>query len=89
MRTIQAAQITDVVRRLCIRANCHLTEDVKNCICQCRSHPSPCPPIPWAIHATRRAGITHTISSSCFGESSNDNSRHQSPRAHSLGRRRE
>ncbi len=37
MRTIQAAQITDVVRQLCIRANCHLTEDVKSCIRQCRA----------------------------------------------------
>ena len=37
MRTIQAAQITDSVRRLCIQANCHLTEDVKNCIRQCRA----------------------------------------------------
>ena len=37
MRNIQAAQITDVVRRLCIQANCHLTEDVKDCIRQCRA----------------------------------------------------
>ena len=37
MRVIQAAQITDVVRRLCIQANCHLTEDVKSCIRHCRS----------------------------------------------------
>ena len=36
MRTIQAAQVTDVVRKLCIQANCHLTEDVKSCIRQCR-----------------------------------------------------
>ena len=37
MRIIQAAQVTDVVRRLCIQANCHLTEDVKNCITACRA----------------------------------------------------
>ena len=37
MRNIQAAQITDAVRRLCIQANCHLTEDVKNCIRNCRA----------------------------------------------------
>ena len=37
MRNIQAAQITDAVRRLCIQANCHLTEDVKGCIRQCRA----------------------------------------------------
>jgi len=37
MRVIQAAQITDIVRTLCIRANCHLTEDVKSCIRHCRS----------------------------------------------------
>ena len=32
MREINAAQITDTVRRLCIDANCHLTDDVKSCI---------------------------------------------------------
>ena len=37
MRNIQAAQITDAVRRLCIQANCHLTEDVKGCIRNCRA----------------------------------------------------
>ncbi len=37
MRIIQATQITDVVRRLCIEANCHLTEDVKSCIRNCRA----------------------------------------------------
>ena len=37
MRNIQAAQITDTVRRLCIQANCHLTEDVKGCIRNCRA----------------------------------------------------
>ena len=37
MRIIQAAQVTDVVRRLCIEANCHLTQDLKECICSCRA----------------------------------------------------
>ena len=37
MRNIQAAQITDVVRRLCIQANCHLTRDVKERITACRA----------------------------------------------------
>ena len=37
MRIIQAAQVTDVVRRLCIQANCHLTQDVKDCITACRA----------------------------------------------------
>ena len=32
MREISAAQITDVVARLCIEANCHLPQDMKNCI---------------------------------------------------------
>ena len=36
MRIIQAAQVTEVVRRLCIQANCHLTRDVKDCIAACR-----------------------------------------------------
>ncbi|MBR5547785.1 MAG: fumarate hydratase [Clostridia bacterium] len=37
MRNIQATQVTDVVRRLCIEANCHLTDDLKNCISACRA----------------------------------------------------
>ena len=37
MRNIQAQQVTDVVRRLCIEANCHLTDDLKNCITACRA----------------------------------------------------
>ncbi len=32
MREICATKITETVKRLCIEANCHLTEDVKNCI---------------------------------------------------------
>ena len=34
MREINAKVITDSVKKLCIEANCHLTEDMKNCI-QC------------------------------------------------------
>ena len=37
MRNISAEQITDVVRRLCIEANCHLTDDIKNRIADCRA----------------------------------------------------
>ncbi len=36
MREISAKQITEVVKRLCIEANCHLPQDVKNCIEGCR-----------------------------------------------------
>ena len=34
MREIQAQQITEVVKKLCIEANCHLPRDVKHCIGQ-------------------------------------------------------
>ena len=44
MRTISSAQITDSVRRLCIEANCHLTDDLKTCIARCRA----CEPFPAA-----------------------------------------
>ena len=37
MRIIQAAQVTEVVRRLCIQANCHLTQDIKDRITACRA----------------------------------------------------
>ena len=37
MREIQAQQITQTIRQLCIDANCHLAGDVKNQIKQCRS----------------------------------------------------
>ena len=37
MRNIEAGQITDVVRRLCIEANCHLPADVRDCIGGCRA----------------------------------------------------
>ena len=32
MRSIEAQRITDTVRRLCVEANCHLGQDVKDCI---------------------------------------------------------
>ncbi len=44
MRNIRAEQITAVVRRLCIKANCHLTDDLKTCIARCRE----CEPFPVA-----------------------------------------
>ena len=34
MRQISAQQITEVVKRLCIEANCHLSQDMKTCIRQ-------------------------------------------------------
>ncbi len=37
MRIIEAAKVTEVVRRLCIEANCHLTGDLKDCIAACRA----------------------------------------------------
>ncbi|MBQ1234322.1 MAG: fumarate hydratase [Oscillospiraceae bacterium] len=33
MREINAQLITESVKKLCIDANCHLTSDIKNCIC--------------------------------------------------------
>jgi len=33
MREIQASRITEVVKKLCIEANCHLSDDLKTCIC--------------------------------------------------------
>ncbi len=44
MRSIKAEQITEVVRRLCIEANCHLTGDLKDRIAACRA----CEPFPVA-----------------------------------------
>ncbi len=44
MRIIRAEKVTEVVRRLCMEANCHLTEDLKNCIAACRK----CEPFPVA-----------------------------------------
>ena len=32
MREIKAEKITEVVKKLCIEANCKLPEDVKSCI---------------------------------------------------------
>ena len=37
MREVDVAQITDVVERLCIEANEHLPEDMKQCIRACRA----------------------------------------------------
>lgn len=37
MRIIESAKVTEVVRRLCIEANCHLTKDMKDCIATCRA----------------------------------------------------
>ncbi len=37
MRTISAQKITEAVRRLCINANCHLPQDVKDRIVQCHA----------------------------------------------------
>jgi len=44
MREISVQKVTEVVRRLCIEANCHLPKDVKNCIETCRA----CEPWPQA-----------------------------------------
>lgn len=42
MREISAGLITETVKRLCIEANCHLTQDVKDCICtSCKNEPWP------------------------------------------------
>ena len=37
MREIKASLITQTVKKLCIDANCHLDDDVKNCICKFHS----------------------------------------------------
>lgn len=43
MREINAALITETVKRLCIEANCHLGDDIKKCIARC-SATEPWPP---------------------------------------------
>ena len=43
MREINAALITETVKRLCIEANCHLGDDIKNRIAQCATS-EPWPP---------------------------------------------
>lgn len=43
MREISAALITDTVKRLCIQANCHLSEDMKSAIAHCAAA-EPWPP---------------------------------------------
>lgn len=40
MRQITGDAITQTVRRLCIEANCHLPQDVKKCLAQCRRQES-------------------------------------------------
>ena len=42
MRQIQAARITEAIRDLCRRANCHLPQDVRSCLETCRQQE------PWA-----------------------------------------
>lgn len=37
IRNIKAQQVTESVRRLCIRANCHLTQDIRDRIAACRA----------------------------------------------------
>ena len=37
MRTIQASKVTEVIRKLCIEANCHLSADLKERISACRA----------------------------------------------------
>ena len=37
MREVSAQKITEVVKRLCIEANCHLPKDVKSCIETCHA----------------------------------------------------
>ena len=40
MREIKAERLTEVIKRLCIEANCHLPKDVKNCIeCSLKDEP--------------------------------------------------
>ncbi len=36
MREIDAQRITESIEKLCIEANCHLTDDLKSCICNFR-----------------------------------------------------
>lgn len=40
MREISSSQITETVKKLCIDANCHLSDDVKSCIRECRDRES-------------------------------------------------
>ena len=40
MREIDASIITSTVKKLCIDANCHLGEDIKNCLtCSAKNEP--------------------------------------------------
>ncbi len=38
MREISARRITETVKKLCIEANCHLSQDMKDCICNCHKN---------------------------------------------------
>lgn len=38
MREINATLITETIKRLCIESNCHLTKDIKDCICNCHAN---------------------------------------------------
>ena len=40
MREIKSEQITDVIRDLCIEANCHLPQDIRDAMAECRRHES-------------------------------------------------
>jgi len=42
MRTINATDITELIEKLCIEANCVITEDIKTCLGSCmKSESSP------------------------------------------------
>lgn len=38
IRNISSDKITDLIEKLCIEANCHLTDDIFNCLKTCRSN---------------------------------------------------
>ena len=40
MREIKSEQITDVIRDLCIEANCHLPQDIRDAMAECRRRES-------------------------------------------------
>ena len=57
MREISAGRITEVIKRLCIEANCHLPKDVKNCIEGCHAAE------PWAPAREIQSGSSKTTTS--------------------------
>ena len=57
MRELKAQQITDVVARLCIEANCHLPGDMKRCIEACHA----CEPWPQAREILERIEENYRI----------------------------